>query len=100
MANDLRRQGERRRDGREREFSRKFDPDFKNRRRGRDANAASERQRPEDLFEDEEMAAHYRNLRNRHRNFEEQQNRERMQAVGGRARRTSKAKARSRSVIS
>ena len=83
---DLRRQGERRRDGREREFSRKFDPDFKNRRRERDDNAASERQRPEDFFEDEEMAAHYRSLRNRHRNFEEQQSRERRQTVAGRDR--------------
>ena len=83
---DLRKQGEHRRDGREREFSRKYNPDFKNRHRDRNDDAPTERQRPEDLFEDEEMAAHYRSLRNRHRNFEEQQSRERRQTTAGRDR--------------
>ena len=88
---ELSRMGEKRRfrDGREREFSRKFDPDFKNRRRRDEADEEHPRRaaRPEDLFEDEEMAEQYRALRNRHRNFEEAQSRERGQKGGGRERR-------------
>lgn len=88
---ELSRMGEKRRfrDGREREFSRKYDPDFKNRRRHDDADGERPRRapRPEDLFEDEEMAEQYRALRNRHRSFEESQARERGQKSGGKERR-------------
>lgn len=68
------------RDGRERDFSRKFDAEFKERnerrrqedRYGRD-DRFEPRERPardEDLFEDDELAAQYRNLRSRHKSFE------------------------------
>ena len=70
------------RDGRERTFSRKFDEDFAERREqqrrearfGKDERFGDERaerpRRDEDLFEDDELAAQYRNLRSRHRSFE------------------------------
>lgn len=74
---DLRRQKEHRRDGRDREFSRKFDPERRERDRNGYGDRTGDRQRPEDLFEDEEMAAHYRALRSRHRDFADRQGRER-----------------------
>lgn len=63
------------RDGRERTFSRKFDEDFardRQERRNRDRfGEADERpKRDEDFFEDDDLAAQYRNLRSRHRSFE------------------------------
>ncbi len=68
------------RDGRERDFSRKFDAEFKERndrrrqeeRFGRD-DRFEPRERPardEDLFEDDELAEQYRSLRSRHKSFE------------------------------
>lgn len=65
------------RDGRERTFSRKFDEGFareRQERRERDRFGGEGREerprRDEDFFEDDELAAQYRNLRSRHRSFE------------------------------
>lgn len=76
---EKKRMGEKKRfrDGRERTFSRKFDEDFaerreQDRRRARFGEAEVEERprRDEDFFEDDELAAQYRNLRSRHRSFE------------------------------
>ena len=76
---EKKRMGEKKRfrDGRERTFSRKFDEDYaerreQDRRRARFGETEGEERprRDEDFFEDDELAAQYRNLRSRHRSFE------------------------------